>query len=201
MSKAKMSLAACLLALLLVATGCTGPADGSGATVIEKDPPAASEQHDTADDSPVDEEEVQPGMRETPLPVGSTALIGDWEIKVVSVDTDADEEVAKANEFNSPAPDGSRFVLVNLEGTYTGDESGTLWADITYKILGSKGNTFDTFDVFIVSPNPIADAGEAFPGATVAGDFVVAVPVDQIEGGAIILEEGWGGSRTFFALQ
>lgn len=201
MSKAKISLAAYLLTLLLVATGCTSPAADSGATVIEKDPPASSEQDDTVDNSPVAEEEVKPGMREAPLPVGSTALIGDWEIKVVSVDTDADEEVAKANMFNSPAPNGSRFVLVNLEGTYTGDESGMFWADVWYKILGSKGNTFEASDVRVVSPNPISNAGEAFPGAKVAGDFVVAVPVDQIGGGAIILEEGWGDSRTFFALQ
>lgn len=200
MSNVKMLVAVCLLALLLVATGCTGPADGSGATVIKKDPPAASEQGDTADESPAAEEEVKPGMREDPLPVGSTALIGDWEVKVVSVNVDAGEEVAKTNEFNDPAPDGSRFVLVNLEGTYTGDESGTFWADVSYKILGSKGNTFETFDVSVVSPNPVMGTGEAFPGATVAGDFVVAVPVDQIEGGAIILEESWGGSRTFFAL-
>lgn len=201
MSKVKIRMASSWMALLLVATGCTGPADGSGGTVIEKDQPAAAQPDETADESPLAEEEVKPGMREDPLPVGSTALIGDWEVSVVSVNTDAGKDVARANEFNDPAPDGSRFVLVNLEGKYTGNESGTFWTDVSYKILGSKGNTFETFDASVVSPNPIMDTSEAFPGATVSGDFVVAVPVDQIEGGAIILEEVWGGSRTFFALQ
>ncbi|MDO9556174.1 MAG: hypothetical protein Q7J82_01120 [Coriobacteriia bacterium] len=200
MSRTKILVALGVVMLALLIVGCSGPADGDGATVITKDSTQAVKQQPNAD-SITNEEEIRPGMREDPLPVGSTALIGDWEVTVVSVDTEADDEIANTNQFNDPPPDGYRFVLVNLEGTYVGDESGNFGVDVLWKVLGSKGNTFETYDVFAVSPNPIDDTGEAFPGAMVSGDFVIAVPIDQIDGGAIILEEMFGDSRSFFTLE
>ncbi len=177
--------------------GC-GPADGSGADVVTEDPveteaPEPAEE-ETADDAV--------GTRQNPLPIGTTAKIGDWEVKVTEVNLDADELILATNEFNDPPSEGNRYVLADLEAKYVGDESGDFVWDMMYKFYGSGGNTFDGTDTFAVSPNPIHDAGETFPGASISGDVLYEVPIDQIEGGAIIMEALMlSDTRVFFAVE
>lgn len=187
-SKALICILGMALAFGLVA--CSDP-DGEGATVVSEGSGAGESQ---------EAEAPKQGTRENPLPVGSTAKIGSWEVTLVSVNLDADAAVKKANEFNEAPADGNKYVMANVTAKYVGEDSGTFWADMSYKFYGSGGNTFDSASVSV--DNSITDAGETFPDASVAGNLVFEVPVDQLEGGAIIFEETFtDGSRTFFAVK
>lgn len=174
--------------------GC-GPADGSGAEVVPEEDGTTTEQPAA--------EEPAVGTRENPLPLGTAAKVGSWEVKITEVNLNANEVIASTNEFNDPPGEGNQFVLVSVEGTYVGEESGTFWDDMSWKYFGTAGNTFDISDAMAVSPNPIFKAGEAFPDASVAGDILFEVPTDQVEGGAIIMEESmsFDDTRVFFATE
>lgn len=188
---------ALMLCVFLIAggmTGCAGDPSGSGATVVTEEGNAAANGGDTG-------AEDKPGTRSNPLAVGTTAVIGDWKVTVTGVDTNADDAVAKANQFNDPPAEGNRYVLVSVDATYDGEESGTFWVDVTSKFYGGGGNTFD--GALAAVKNPISDAGETFPGASISGDMVFEVPADQIDDGAVILEAFTFGdtARTFWAVK
>lgn len=189
-----------LLAVLMVAgvVGCSS-SDGTGAEVVTGD---AAEEPAGESEAPAAED--APGTRTNPLPLGTTAKVGDWEVTVKEVNTNANDAIAAANQFNDPPAEGSQYVLVAVDAKYVGAESGTFWVDMSYKFYGSGGNTFDVGGQgMAVSPNPLSDAGETFPDATISGDMVFEVPSDQIEGGAIIMEASFSfdDTRVFFDIK
>lgn len=191
-----------VLVLALIAglgvSGCSS-SDGSGADVV-----SGTEEVDAPDASGTDETaEPELGTKDNPLPLGTSARIGDWEVTVTDVVLNANDLIASTNEFNEPPVEGSQYVLVNVKGKYVGEESGTFWVDMAYKFLGAGGNTYDGTESMAVTPNPIMDAGETFPGAEITGDLLYEVPSDQVEGGALIVEElmSFDDSRVFFAIK
>lgn len=141
------------------------------------------------------------GTRENPIPLLSPASVGAWTITVTAVDFDAWDVVEQENMFNDPPAEGNVYVLVSLDASYAGDESGTFWVDISTKFLGNKGNTFR--EAYAVAPNEISDSGEVFPGASVSGTVLFEVPAEQLQGGMLLAEEtwNWGDTRTFFAIE
>ncbi|MBN1192745.1 MAG: DUF4352 domain-containing protein [Coriobacteriia bacterium] len=184
-----------MLGLVLVA-GLVGCLDGIEVTTTDTSEDSPGET-DVADDDDL-------GTRGNPIPVGTPVEIGDWEVTVTDVDTDADDVIAAASEFNEPPIEGSRFVLVTVSGTYNGENSGNFWMDMWYQFVGSGGNTYDSGgENMATTPNPISDAGDAFNGASVSGDMVFEVPVDQIEDGVV---EMWSGAsfddtKVYFGLE
>ena len=216
------------VALLLAACG-GGPADGSGASVVDDDTTAteeaeadatseesggAAEDAATADESDLDDEaqadeeangdDAALGTRDKPLEIGTRIEMGDWTLAVTDVTLDATDEVMAANQFNDPPVEGRQFVMLNVDATYEGDESGTAWLDFSWAIVGAAGNTFATGmdDYCGVIPDPLDDTGETFPGGTVSGNVCVSVDSDQIEGGTIRIEESlsFDDTRAFYAL-
>ncbi len=172
--------------------------------VEEPKPPEDPEETapvETLDSVEETEGEPAPGTRGNPLPLGTTARIGDWEVKVTEVNLNANEVIASENPFNDPPADGTQFILVTLEAKYVGEESSTFWASMSYKFYGSAGNTFSSGGAVI--PSPIRDAGETFPGAEIFGNVLFEVPSDQIDSGAIIMEESlsFRDTRVFFAVR
>lgn len=215
----------------LLAAGCaSGPADGSGASVVEDTDGDATEVEDTDDagsedadteeavreteggdepaveeeESAADADEVALGTRDNPLEVGTRIEMGDWTLTVTEVTLDATEQVMSENEFNDPPVEGRQFVLFTVDATYEGEESGTAWLDFSWAIVGSAGNTFGTAmdDYCGVIPNPLDDTGETFPGGNVAGNVCVSVDSEQVDGATIRIEESlsFDDTRAFYAL-
>lgn len=119
---------------------------------------------------------------------------------------DATDAVMAENQFNDPPAEGRQFVLVNLDATYDGDDTGTAWFDLGQQVLGSGGNTFGgggAMEDYCGSiPGNLNDGGEQFPGSTVTGNVCVSVPTDQLDGALMILEESFSftSDRVFVAL-
>jgi hypothetical protein len=130
------------------------------------------------------------GTRENSLPIGSVVTVGDWRVSVNYVDKDAWDMVHEENQFNDPPPEGRNFVLYGVTATYEGETSGTAWIDLSFKIVGSAGNTFGTGtdDFCGVIPDSLFNAGEALPGATVEGNNCISAEADQLDGGVLTVE-------------
>ena len=226
-----MTILTTLSAALLAAACASGPADGSGASVVEDTAADDIEVEDTDDaagedtdgqqaageaegdaDAAADEREdaseaddVALGTRDNPLEVGTRIEMGEWSLAVTEVDLDATERVLAENQFNDPPADGRQFVLFTVDATYEGEESGTAWMDFSWAVVGSQGNTFATGsdDRCGVIPEGLSDTGETFPDGNVSGNVCFSVDADQIEGGTIRIEESFSfdDTRAFYALE
>lgn len=212
--------AAFVLALAVLMSACGGSADGDGGTVVASKAapvPAESEastsvessQDDNlgagdqnAPDAVTEDAETSVGTRSNPAPFGAIARIDDWEVSIIDVNKDAEDLVAAENMFNDPPEEGRSFVMWTVEATYVGNESGTAWIDLSWKLVGSGGNSFSSGsgDSCGVLPDDLDDGGETFPGGVVVGNVCVSAETAQIAGGTILVEGFFGESRTFFAI-
>ncbi len=181
--------AALAVTTLACAIGGNDP-DGEGANIVESENGGGGNGGDGA----------APGTRQNPLAPGTAFTVGDWTVDLAPTNVDADEVVLAENMFNDAPPDGERFVMVEVTTTYNGDDSGTPWIDLRFRFMGADGNTHDEGECGVI-PDPLFDVGEMFPGATASGNVCVSVPVDQIEGGAWIVEAtfSFDSDRTFVA--
>lgn len=170
-----------------------GTPAGSG-TPADRDDPAASGSPAAAG---------RPGTRQVPLPVGTSARIGDWDVKLGTTIQDATDQVLAANTVNKPPTAGRQYVMVPLEATYRGPDEGTAWAEVGFKFVGAKGNIFDlnVDDVCGALPQPLIDAGNVYAGASARGNVCKSVPSDQVAGGTwIVFAVDDVDSETFFTV-
>ncbi len=195
------AIGAVLAGLTLIACGAGSDPDGDGATIVEdngEDTQVAAAEEDSGPEDAA-------GTRPNPLAPGTTFAVGDWTVELAPTNTDAEDVVRDENIFNDPPADGRQFVLVEVTVTYTGDDSGTPWLDLSFDFYGSDGNTFGSGsdDYCGVIPDSLNDHGEMFPDASATGNVCVSVPADQIDGGAWIIEETFSldSSRTFVAVE
>lgn len=137
------------------------------------------------------------GTREAPLSVGTRVTIGHHEVAITEVVPDATQQNLEDNGFNEAPPEGTQYVLVSMEGTYVGENSGDPGFDLSWSILGPENNTFDPTwtpddapaDFFpSCTLDTMFNIGETFPGGDWSGRFCILMPSAQVEGGAIILE-------------
>jgi hypothetical protein len=205
MSMRRILLPVIAISALLVAGCDSGPAAESGDTIVAA-PPVSTTPAPTPPQEPATTPEAAPepsgdtalGTRANPAPFGATAQIGDWQVTLLTVDLDAEERVLAENMFNDRAPEGFRHILIEVEATYVGSDSGDPFWDLSWKLVGNRGNTFE--DSCGVIPTPLRDGGETFPGGAVTGNICVVAPEDQLAGGAVIAEGLFRESRTFFSL-
>lgn len=137
------------------------------------------------------------------LAVGESARVGDWVLRIAAVDVDGTDEVLAHNQFNEPAPDGMQYFLADLEATYLGDASATLWLDLGLTAIGPGGTRFEAFEPSCgVVPDDVDFAGEAFPGGTVTGATCWAVDSDVAADLVMEVVAAVGGlqTRTRFSL-
>jgi hypothetical protein len=106
----------------------------------------------------------------SPLPLGMTAHVGDYDVRILAFDE---------NETVHPGE-----VTVALEFTYLGTESGTLWIDLNFNAIGEQGLSYSTIDEehnCEDGPSSLFHAPEMFPGATYAADICWLFPDEEAE--------------------
>ncbi|WP_250285713.1 MULTISPECIES: hypothetical protein [unclassified Frankia] len=188
-----------LAAVALAMTGCASiDPDGAGADIVNQPNSSAAPGTTRTGDAP--------GTRQKPVPAGTTVKIGDWQVTLGPTVLNATAQVTAKNRFNDPPAAGRQFVMVPVNLTYNGPDSGTPWVDLSFHFHGSGGNTFGRGgedDHCGVIPTSLSDVSEMFPNAKASGNVCVSVPTDQVQGGAWIVEEtlALDSNRVFFALQ
>jgi hypothetical protein len=156
-------------------------------------------------DEPEAEEANEAGTRDNPLPVGTASNVGaEYELAVTSVNLDANEEVLAANEFNEPSEVGT-YVLVTIEGTFLGNETdeGNPGWDLGVVIVGNDAKQYRDSETFAVPPDPLVDSPTLEAGGTFAGNFVLSVPEDALDGASLFVEPllSFDGERVYWALR
>ncbi|MBG6084427.1 DUF4352 domain-containing protein [Zhihengliuella flava] len=144
-----------------VAAGASAAADGDTAE-------AATDQADVTQEA---------------LTPGATAAVGDYEVTVDAVNLDATEDVAAANEFNSPAE--GQYVLTDLSVTYTGDEEGTPWLDLNLELVGSDARIYSTTTCVAVLENSAIDQPNLSAGGSSSYQACFDVPAEATEGAQV----------------
>lgn len=139
--------------------------------------------------------------RENPLPIGSEISSKDWKIVVNSVMLHANDQVAAANEFNSPPADGNEYILVNYTVTYTGnDPSGSMpFESVEYVTPG--GVTIDSTSTIAVPPEPIDTLTTLYNGGSVTGNTVLEVASDGVENGVLSVQPGLLADKMFVSVK
>lgn len=133
------------------------------------------------------------GSRENPLPIGAKVANDDWDI-VLGAPREAGSEVSAENQFNDSPKPGMEFWIVPVTATYTGDDTGTAWIDLTIKFVGSDNKTYS--DRCGVIPDDLSDVDEVYPGGIAEGNTCLAVPAGA--DGLWSVSAGFTGSPSFF---
>lgn len=138
-----------------------------------------------------------------PLALGKSGKVGDEYVVIVKeVNTDANDVIAQANEFNDP-PKG-QYVIVSLATKYVGKEEGDPWVDLSVTLSGGDSRNYDTSTCS-------ADMGDSNsidqPTLTNGGkaDFDVCfdVPTKALSGAKLYVSESmsFDDDRTYWKLK
>ncbi|WP_193103700.1 hypothetical protein [Brachybacterium sp. FME24] len=130
------------------------------------------------------------------LPAGSTIDYlgsGGVEVSVTfgEIDWDAEAAVMEANSFNEPAPDGQKYVLVDIAIVNNSEEefSNFAWAKIDF--VDAEGTVYE--DAGQVMPATAAgEDGPAAPGDSTMAQALFLVPEDLPEGGHFVISDFMG---------
>jgi hypothetical protein len=140
------------------------------------------------------------GTQGNPIPLGTEAVIGNWKVKVVSTDFNADAAVKDAPAYQAPDP-GSQYVLVTLDAAYTGETPDSFGNGVGYQIVGKNGDTFNSVDLAL--DNSIENSNALVKDGSVSGSLVFAVPSDQTDGVTLWMAPSSAQEQTgtYFALK
>ncbi|GAB3224536.1 hypothetical protein GCM10027447_13250 [Glycomyces halotolerans] len=166
----------------LAACGGEADSDSSG----EDTDAAAVAEDEGAEETEASEAAGDGTSPDAPLPAGSAVEVGDWTITVTDVELDATETILAENEFNEPPADGFQQAMYTIEGTYNGDETGTLWLDVTVGVYAD--NTFYS-ECLNVVPGDLIDAPDVSGGGSASGASCAEIPSDAADGALVYIED------------
>lgn len=143
-----------------------------------------------------DAEDAAPARPDLPdaLELGTDAQIGDYSVAVTEVQLDANDVIAQTNEFNDE-PSG-QYVLVTLDVTYTGDDEGDPWLDLSLELAGSDARNYDSSSCWATTPNSVMDLPTLATGGQAEFDVCFDVPADAVADPYIYVEESFSLSDT-----
>ncbi|MCP4436602.1 MAG: DUF4352 domain-containing protein [Actinomycetia bacterium] len=186
-------------ALLLAAFVTLAEADSSGDDSSSGDSSSseASSESGGSSDAPA-------SSTDSPIPIGTNVEVAKgWNLTVNSAELDANAAMAAANQFNTPA-DGSQYVMVNMSITNNSDAPAEPMFEMKLSLLPPSGVGIDPAFVAEV-PEEIDQLAQLQPGATMTGNMVFEVPVDQIPGSVLLGQSQFTldevKDQKFFALQ
>lgn len=178
---AVVALAAVFIAGFVVGRGSVGEPE-VGASV---DPDAAA---------------VQPGSQADPIPLGIRADVGAWALQVSAVDTDAEEGVLAANQFNVPAGEGHTYVVVDVALTRRASGPGVLRGSLSPALARPDGTEYALGTDCGVLAVPVDPAVLVAQDETVEGQWCWRVPRVVVPKLALRVA-GTGGGAVWFDLR
>ena len=159
--------------------------------------------------SPEESEVAAPviGSRETPAPVGSTAVIRDsdeepvWEVTLVKSTLNVNGLVESENEYNDPPPTGLQYAVAEFQVTYLGSTKGFPGSDLDVAFVSVDGTTHKQSDVSVVGPDSLGSENELYEGGSVTGAVYIAIPTQGAGQGTWRISQLFNDSEFFFKAQ
>jgi hypothetical protein len=142
--------------------------------------------------------------RGSPLPIGTSAMVGVWSVKVSFVRRNATPDVLAADRSNGPPAPGQQFFMVGISATYLGDgEQASLSPDLLFAPIGAANVAYQPSDGCGVILDPLDDLREVPRGQTTSGNLCWSVKSSDLESlllsVTVILSQD--GQRAWFALR
>lgn len=187
----RRSIAALCLALVLAACGGAPATAPSAASATDAPAAAAATTAPAPTDAPQPTvapeptaiptaEPAEPGTsRSAPLKLGTELSFKEWAITITDVvrGKDAADALAKANQFNDPAPEGYEYLLTGVKVTNISTEQKpkdpAFGVDI--RLTGDRNILYGRSAG--VSPKPLE--GELLPKGSAEGQLVFLAPSDE----------------------
>ena len=131
---------------------------------------------------------IASGTRENPIPVGNVAVFPDWDVSVVSFDSNATKRIIAENRLNDSPDPGHAYIMVRVQGTYTGNRMGEMSRDLKFYVVGDANLLYD--DPRAVIPDPLSDQPGALTGGTVEGNIKFVVPLSEVNSLVLVVADG-----------
>ena len=173
-------------------------------------PEQASAEESTADETAAEEttdSDAAVGTRENPLPAGDSIEVTtrdgkpEYTVTLGAITLDGNAQVAAAGEFNDVPEAGMQYIIVPVTYTYTGEESGTPWIDVSIEFVSAAGTGHGPYEIVAMLPNATTDVSELYPGGTGSGDMAIMVPSADITSGTLALSSILATDKIFVAIQ
>ena len=129
--------------------------------------------------------------------------VNEWNVKVLSSDLDATDQVVGENMFNSEPATGGKYALVEIEVTYRGEGKSESWGEIDFHMYYNGSVQEDVqCGLMMTLPNEYSASQEQFSGSTVSGNICFEVPSSVDDALLVVEDSGWfsGDSQRFFSL-
>lgn len=166
---------------------------GGGGTVVEETPTA---EPTTLESTPVGEDSAVPFGSTFPFEVPD--MNGEVAVTFSDLDWDGTAEVMETNSFNDEPAEGSKYILLRVDGVYEGDGFSDYdavgWSQVTY--VAEDGTEYAKVSV----PTPGYDEQLRTAGVAEDGSFFEVlcfeVPADLESGGHFVMTPLLGEVRA-----
>jgi hypothetical protein len=168
---------------------------------VEEVQAVSSDDAPTADADATTETAAEAATETAPVPLGTPATLGDYQVRVDGVELNGNATVAAANQFNE-APTG-QYVVVTVTATYQGATEGDPGFDISAVYNGTDSRQYSDSECSASLPQDAMDAPTLNPGGTATFQFCMDVPAAAVAGGSLFMEPmmSFEDERVFFAVQ
>ena len=128
------------------------------------------------------------GTRENPIPLGSSVSYPEWNVSVSGFTPDGNDLIASTSPYNDPPDSEHVYVLVEVQGTYTGTGVGEMRHDLNYYLVGQSNRIYEikaglAYDGLYRHPRVLE-------GGTAAGTLAFMVPSGEVSSLLLIVADG-----------
>lgn len=124
--------------------------------------------------------------RESPLGIGRTATIGDYDLTVISVEQNANATIQAENQFNEIPEEGQQYFMVRVSTTYVGDETGLPFIDLDFSAVGANNTSYSHLLNYCgVIPDDPSMISEIFSGGTV--EFNICWKIQSTDADSLVM--------------
>jgi hypothetical protein len=143
-------------------------------------------------DAPSSEAPGSPTPGKT-VAIGTTAAVGDWDVKVIMVELNANSFVDAASEFNESPK--AQYVLVRYSVKYTGTQPSADPILLTWTFTGSDSEVYN--QPYWIPPDNRRAPKAVRPGETATGLALFDLAPAALRGGMVNVEGSYGGLVHF----
>ena len=128
--------------------------------------------------------------RNNPVALGESVRVGDYEVRVVAVNTDAEAIILEENMFNDPAGPGKQMVMATIELTYLGSEESNMF-DLSFEAIANNLG-FAGYEDGVscgVVPNESWEMPTLYNGASAQYNECWQIPAEYVDSVVLSVEE------------
>ncbi len=96
--------------------------------------------------------------------------------------------IAAENLYNDPPASGHVYVLVRVQGTFTGTDIGVMWLDLDFYVIGDANAFYEL--AWEVIPDKLSNQPDVLHGGRVVGNVNFMVPEDEVDSLLLVVTDG-----------